>query len=341
MKSKDDQENILILDDEPAIRNMIERIVKKNWPNCTQASSAEEALEILEKGTYDLILSDINLPGKSGIDFISDVLSMYPDTAAIMVSGIDDPDIVEKTLEIGAYGYIVKPLRASEVIINISNALRRRKLEMDSRVHLEELEDIVQKRTAKLQEALDGIIQVVAQTVESRDPYTAGHQRRVAELALKISEEMKCPKDQEKGIHTVGVIHDLGKISIPAEILSKPTLLTDIEYSLMKTHPQIGYDILKEIDFPWPVAEIIYQHHERIDGTGYPRGLKGGEILLEAKIIAVSDVVEAMASHRPYRPALGIAAGLDEILKNKGKLYAPDVVDACLEVFRKGESIFE
>lgn len=341
MSNQNNQENILILDDEPSIRNMMERIVKKNWPNCTQASSAEEALEILRDRSFDLILCDINLPGKSGIDLISDVLSEYPGTAAIMVSGIDDPDTVEKALEAGAYGYIVKPLRISEVIINISNTLRRKKLEMESRVYLEELEQVVQKRTAKLQETLDGIIQVVAHTVESRDPYTAGHQRRVAELARKISKVMGCPLDQEKGIHTVGLIHDLGKISIPAEILSKPTILTDIEYSLMKTHPQTGYDILKEIDFPWPVAEIIYQHHERIDGKGYPRGLKGEEILLEARIIAVSDVVEAMASHRPYRPALGISAGLDEIIKNKGKQYSSDVVDACLEVFRKDESIFE
>jgi len=169
-----------------------------------------------------------------------------------------------------------------------------------------------------------------------RDPYTAGHQRRVAELASAIAKEMRLPKEKIEGIHMAGLIHDIGKIAVPAEILSKPSKLSKMEMDLIKAHSQVGYELLKEIDFPWPVANIVLQHHERLDGVGYPQGLKGDEILLEARILAVADVVEAMASHRPYRPALGLDAALDEIKQGKGKLYEPAAVDACLVLFEKG-----
>jgi len=185
----------------------------------------------------------------------------------------------------------------------------------------------------RLKKAMSGTIQAMALTVETRDPYTAGHQRRVANLAVAIAREMGFPQDTIDGIEMAGVVHDLGKISVPAEILSKPGTLTETEFSLIKTHPQVGYDILKSIEFPWPIAEIIFQHHERNDGSGYPRGLSDREILIEAKILAVADVVEAMASHRPYRAAIGIEEALDEISKNRGILYEPDIVDVCLMLF--------
>ena len=163
-----------------------------------------------------------------------------------------------------------------------------------------------------LRQSLEQSIQTIADTVEARDPYTAGHQRRVSELATAIAREMGLPEEQVNGIHLAAIIHDLGKIQIPAEILSKPGKLTDIEFMLIKTHPQAGYDILKDVKFPWPIADIVLQHHERLDGSGYPQGLKGGQILLESRIMTVADVVEAMSSHRPYRSALGIEAALNE-----------------------------
>jgi len=171
--------------------------------------------------------------------------------------------------------------------------------------------------------------------VETRDPYTAGHQRRVAGVACAIATEMNLPADQIDGIRMAAAIHDLGKISVPAEILSKPTKLTAIEFSLIKTHSQSGYDILKDIDFPWPVARIVLEHHERINGSGYPHGLARDNILMESRIMAVADVVESMASYRPYRPALGIDAALNEIEKNRGTLYDNAVVDACLRLIRE------
>jgi PAS domain S-box-containing protein len=209
--------------------------------------------------------------------------------------------------------------------------------------------DITERRKAQekleqtlenLRRALGGTVQALAMASETRDPYTAGHQKRVSDLARAIAQEMGLPEDKVEGLRLAGVIHDLGKISVPAEILSKPTKLSDIEFSLIKTHSQIGYDVLKDVDFPWPIARMVLEHHERINGSGYPKGLIGDQILPETKLLMVADVVEAIASHRPYRPAYGIEVALEEIEKNKGILYDSDVVDACLKLFReKGFSL--
>jgi putative nucleotidyltransferase with HDIG domain len=166
-----------------------------------------------------------------------------------------------------------------------------------------------------------------------RDPYTAGHQRRVVDLASANADKMGHSQEQKDGISMAGVIHDVGKIAVPAEILSKPGRITELEYSMIKTHSQVGFDILKSIEFPWPIARIVLEHHERLDGSGYPQGLSGGEILLEARILGVADVVEAMASHRPYRPGLGIKKALEHIADNSDILYDAEVVRACLEIF--------
>jgi HD-GYP domain-containing protein (c-di-GMP phosphodiesterase class II) len=197
--------------------------------------------------------------------------------------------------------------------------------------------DITERKQAadRIKKALEATVQAIAVTIEARDPYTAGHQRRVADLAHAIATEMNLPMDMMDGISMAAAIHDLGKISIPAEILSKPTKLTNIEFSLIKTHPQSGYDILKDIEFPWPIARTILDHHEKMNGSGYPNGLKGEDILMEARILSVADVVEAMASYRPYRPALGLDAALEEIEKNRGTLYDSTVVDSCLRLFRE------
>lgn len=186
----------------------------------------------------------------------------------------------------------------------------------------------------KLQLSLESSIQIAASITEMRDPYTSGHQQRVARLATAIAQELKLAEEMVKGIHFGAMIHDIGKISIPAEILSKPSRLSDLEYSLIKAHSRSGYDILKEIDFPWPIAQMVIQHHERMDGTGYPDGLAGEAIILEARIIAVADVVEAISSHRPYRPGLGIEVALEEIESNRGSRYDKDVVDACVDLIR-------
>ncbi len=185
----------------------------------------------------------------------------------------------------------------------------------------------------RLRAALGGTIQALAVTVETRDPYTAGHQRRVADLSRAIAKEMGLENNRIDGIRMAGIIHDIGKLMVPSETLSKPSMLSDIEYRLIKIHPLAGFNILKDIEFPWPIANIVLQHHERLNGSGYPSGLKGEEILLEARIIAVADVVEAIGSNRPYRPARGIDDALEEIRKNRGILFDDKAVDACLRLF--------
>ncbi|MEN6468387.1 MAG: HD domain-containing phosphohydrolase, partial [Smithella sp.] len=192
---------------------------------------------------------------------------------------------------------------------------------------LKQMEKDRQKSLDQLRQSLEATIHAMAVTVELRDPYTAGHQRRVADLAYAIALEMNLEESRLTGLRMASTIHDLGKISIPSEILTKPTKLTYIEFEIVKTHAQAGYDILKDIDFPWPIARIVHEHHERMDGSGYPNGLKGEDILLESKILTVADVVEAMVSHRPYRTALGVEPALAEIIKNRGILYDEDVVD--------------
>jgi HD-GYP domain-containing protein (c-di-GMP phosphodiesterase class II) len=187
----------------------------------------------------------------------------------------------------------------------------------------------------QLQKSLDEIVHAMSLTLEERDPYTAGHQRRTTDLSLAIAKEMGLPEHETKGLQMAGLIHDMGKISVPGEILSKPGCLNDAELQLIKRHPQVAYDILNQIDFPWPVDQIVLQHHEKIDGSGYPQGLSGKEILLESRILCVADVVETMETHRPYRPSLGRDAALEEISKNRGVLYDPEVVDACLKLFRE------
>jgi PAS domain S-box-containing protein len=220
---------------------------------------------------------------------------------------------------------------ATKYLLGISEDITERK----------RAEEELQRTLESLRKSFAATIQVMVAAVESRDPYTAGHQIRSADLARAIATEMGLPPEKIDGIRTAGAIHDIGKLSIPAEILSKPTKLSAIELSLIKEHSLKGYEMLKDVESPWPLAEMVYQHHERMDGSGYPRNLKGDEILMEARILAVADVVEAMASHRPYRPGLGIDAALKEIEKNKGIFYDDAVADACLRLFREKGFILE
>ncbi|MBS3818216.1 response regulator [bacterium] len=213
----------------------------------------------------------------------------------------------------------------SGVVVAFADISRRKKAEYD-----------LKKSMQKLKNSLHETVRAIASIIETRDPYTAGHQHRATNLACAIAKEMNLSSDRIDGLRMAGNLHDIGKITVPAEILSKPGKISEEEYNIIKTHPRVGYDIIKNIEFPWPVAQIVLQHHERLDGSGYPLGIKRNQILLEAKILAVADVIEAMASHRPYRPAKSIHKALQEVSYHKGSLYAPEVVDACLRVFEKG-----
>lgn len=203
-----------------------------------------------------------------------------------------------------------------------------------------EAEEKMKRSFEMLQQATSDIIQAMSSTSEMRDPYTAGHQKRVNELAVAIGKEMNIDKEQLEGLKFAGIIHDIGKISVPSDILSKPGKISQMEFEVIKSHSQVGYDLLSTIKFPWPISTIVLQHHERMDGSGYPNGLKGDQILLEARILAVADVVEAMTSHRPYRAALGIEKALDEIQNHKGNHFDPEVVNACVKLFTENKFHF-
>lgn len=229
--------------------------------------------------------------------------------------------------------------KSAEVVV-LRDITKRKHMEEELKKAKTELEKKVEVRTSELRIAneqlerlLKEIVGALASAVEAKDPYTAGHQQRVTQLACAIAKEMDLPEEQISGIYMAGIVHDIGKIHIPAEILTKPGELNKIELSMINTHPQLSYDILKTIEFPWPIARIVHQHHERINGSGYPLGLSGEDILFEARILAVADVVEAIATRRPYRPALGVDKAMEEISQKKDVCYDSDVVDACLKLF--------
>jgi len=253
---------------------------------------------------------------------------------------------MEKLLNIKKL-YIVDLAKQGQFFGSIIIFLRENSVELKNKQIIEtfikQASITIQRRQAeeRLIKTMDAAIDTMSKIIEVKDPYTHGHQRRVCQLSVSLARELELTEDKVEGIRIASLIHDIGKIGLPTEILSKPTKLSDMEFDLIKGHSQIGYNILKSIDFPWPIAQITLQHHEKIDGSGYPGGLKGDGILLEAKIICVADVVEAMSSHRPYRAALGTEKALEEISQNRGILYDPEVVDTCLKLFREKGFKFE
>jgi putative nucleotidyltransferase with HDIG domain len=281
----------------------------------------------------DVVITDIMMPGMDGIELSAKIKEMYS-ADVIAITGFVEEYSYNTVMDMGVSDFMEKPvslheleLRLARVIRERSNIRKRQQAEQNLRESLE-----------KLRVAMESVVEAMALAIEKRDPYTSGHQKRVAMVADAIAKQMGLPDEEVNGVRVAAMVHDIGKISIPGEILSKPGRITDIEMSLIREHPRSGYDILKGIDFPWPVSEMVIQHHERLDGSGYPQGLTSEDIYLGAKILGVADTVEAMISHRPYRASLGLDKALDEIRENKNKLYDPDVVDACVAVF-EGEGL--
>jgi putative two-component system response regulator len=336
-KTIKNKEKILVVDDTPASLKLLTDIMKAEGYDVRSAISGELALFAAASNPPDLILLDIRMPEMDGFEVCRRLKSSATtqDVPVIFVTAASETDEKVHGFALGAVDYVTKPYQRDELLSRVRAHLELHQL----RHHLSEMVD---EQTAQLVESekklkknlLDSVA-VLAAIVEMRDPYTAGHQRRVAEVAVAIANIMQLTQMQIEGIHLAGVVHDIGKIQVPAEILVKPGSLSNLEYMLIKAHSQNGYDLLKTVDFPWPIAQIVLQHHERLDGSGYPQGLKGDQILLEARIISVADVVESMTSHRPYRPSLGIDAALEEIERNRDKLYDPMVVDACIKLFRE------
>jgi response regulator RpfG family c-di-GMP phosphodiesterase len=335
-ESSDNSEVIMVVDDDTAICRVMQAGIEHAGYTCYVADNPRKALGLLDQQSIDVLVADIRMPEMSGIELGQIVKSRLGADVIIMTGFISDfnyEDIVEQ----GASDFIQKPIRIAEFIARLKRVLAERAAKLELKQTLTQS----QINLDKFQRAMEGIVQAIAVAVEMRDPYTAGHQQRVADLSCAIAQLMGIHQDDIYGLRMASVIHDFGKITVPAGILSKPGRLSSLEYELIKSHVQAGYDILKRIEFPWPIADIILQHHERLDGSGYPQGLKEGQIMLPARILAVADVFETIASHRPYRPALGLQPAIDEIRTNRGKLYDPQAVDVCLTLVEKGEFDFE
>ena len=340
---------IMIVDDEKSIRNTLQEFLKRDGYDVVAAENANIALELLQQQDFDALLTDIIMPRFSGLALVDEIKNGNSNMQVIVMTGEPTVDTAIEAVRLGARDYLTKPIRKEELIRTVHQAVSYKKLldekqqlEAENERHRENLEQLVEERTQKLRQAMLNTAYATAAMLDLRDPYTAGHQRRVGRLAAAIGTEMGLSEDTIEGLHLVGCIHDVGKITVPADILTKPCKLSKPEYEIIKEHPLKGYEVLKDFEMPWPVAEIVYEHHERLNGQGYPRGLKTTEIRLETCIISVADVVEAMMSHRPYRPGLGLDSALNEIGTNKGELYHTDVVDACVALFReKGYTLMD
>lgn len=328
---------ILVADDTPASLRLLTDILKGEGYEVRSAINGELALHAASAEPPDLALLDIRMPGMDGFEVCRRMKAQTQTHGVpiIFVSAMTDTVEKLKGFEIGAVDYVTKPYQREELLARVRTHLELNRLRQRLEDMVEERTESLRKSELKLKTSLFESITAIASTIEIRDPYTAGHQRRVSQLATAIARELGLSERQVEGVNLASVVHDVGKIKIPADILSKPGRLTDLEYAIIKQHAQVGYEILKEVDFPWPIADFVWQHHERLDGSGYPQGLVGDAIQLEARILSVADVVEAMASHRPYRPSLGADAALAEISGNSGKLYDPDVVDVALRLFRE------
>ena len=358
--------SILIVDDEDSILNAFKRILADGDYEVHTVNSGLEGLNKLRTAQrpYSVIVSDQRMPEMSGVQFFSEAKDIFPDAVRILLTGYADSEaIIDAINKGGVHLYFTKPWREEEILLHIKQALSKVEILAENKRLVElikiknqeliKLNKTLEKKandrtndllaqTEKLKDSyrksqliLDGIVKTLSKIVETRDPYTSGHEDQVAKIACKIAKEMKLTEEQVSSIYISATLHDIGKISVPSEILTKPSVLTNLEREIIKTHCKVANDILANIEFPYPVAEIIYQHHERMDGSGYPRGLKGDDIALEARIIGVADVIDAMASYRPYRPALGVDAALEEIIKFRGVTYDSSVVDACLKIYNR------
>jgi len=327
---------VLIVDDNSTNIDLLVNTLRNDY-DLGAVKNGPKALDYADKYAPDLILLDIMMPEMNGYEVCSRLKEnpRTKDIPVIFITALGEAAHKTRGFEVGGLDYVTKPFHAAEVKARVRTHLSLKQMREELNTQNIILEQKVEKKTAQLQEMLESTIKTMALAVEIRDPYTAGHQERVTQLACSIAGKMRLSDDRITTIRFAGLLHDIGKIRVPVSILSRPGKLLDAEFQLIKTHPKIGFDLIKNIPSPWPLAEIILQHHERLDGSGYPHGLTGDKILLEAKIMGVSDVTEAESSYRPYRPSLGIDVALAEIEKNKGKLYDPDVVDICLKLFRE------
>ena len=330
---------VLVIDDEPLVLEMVCNALNSAGFDVLTANNGERGIELFRQEHPVLVLTDISMPNLSGFDILRIIKKESPTTQIIVFSGQGTTDDVIKALRLGACDYLYKPLKVAFLIHTINRCIERFEL-IQSRINQKAmLEKQVSERTAALAETFYSTVKSLGRLIEMRDPYTYGHQQRVAVLAIAIGKELKMTRKELEVLHVAGLLHDIGKASLPVELLVKPTCLNELEMQFIKGHPQNSYELLKDIPFVESlgknVSEIVWQHHERINGAGYPLGLKDEQIEPEAKILSVADVLEAMASHRPYRPALEMENAKQELINKRGEYYSKECVDACIKLIEQ------
>lgn len=330
---------VLLIDDEPSVCALLHEALGREGYACQSAKSGEEALELLERESFDLIISDLRMPGISGLELLKKFRARCPRSALIVVTGVDDIRVSIEAMKEGASDYLVKPFHLDIVVGSVARALETRRLELELENYRQRLEQMVEDRTKQLQTAMKRIEMTYDETLEAlgaaldlRDTETAGHSRRVSEYSIEMARIHGCSSEQLKQIARGSYLHDIGKIGIPDAILLKPGKLTGDETLVMQAHVRIGYDLVSRIAFLAPAAEIVLTHQERYDGTGYPQGLVGEEIPLGARVFSVADTMDAMTSDRPYRRALPFEAARAEIIRESGRQFDPRIVSIFLSI---------
>jgi len=352
-----DLKRVLIIDDEEPIRRLLGYMLQSHGYESVLASDAREARLRLTETSFALILCDVNMPGESGMDLVRNVLVLYPHTAVIMVTGLDSTVLANAALDMGAFGYIIKPFEANEVLINVANALRRRRLEMESRLYRENLEDVVKTRTMALQQALQWLeksekelrlsreetIQRLAIAAEYRDSATAQHIQRMSHYCELLARRYGLSAERCDLIRTASPMHDIGKIGTPDHVLLKPGKFTQDEFNVIAQHAEIGYRILagSDAEILNVAATIALTHHERWDGSGYPRKLKGEAIPIEGRIASIADAFDALTTARVYKPAFDFDHAVDLMSKHRGEHFDPELLDVFLASLNEIKRIHE
>lgn len=325
---------IMVVDDEATIREVLQRTLEGEGYACLTASDAEDAISHLKKGDIDLVLTDIMMPGKTGVELLGDIRADYPDTAVIMLTAVADAQTAINAMKQGASDYVTKPFNLVEVMMSVDRALEKRSLLIANRDYRNLLEQKVEEQTEQIRITFLGAVKSLVEALEAKDPYTNGHSKRVTEIAVTLAVELGLSRQEQDQIRLAGLVHDIGKIGVPEEILHKPDKLSDVEFEFIKEHPTIGEKILKPIINDRQVLAIVRYHHERFAGGGYPEGISGEDIPLGARLMAVADAYDAMTSSRPYRGALSPKKAKSQLLANRGSQFDPEAVDlfiACEE----------